>query len=72
MDLTQKRLPAILIIVLVGILIFQYTANTSNTKKLIDFETCEIYLQDNQINSKKYLNEYDSKCLDLKNFNTSP
>ena len=36
---------------------------------LIDPETCEIYIKDTQINGKQYLNEFDSKCLDMKNIN---
>jgi hypothetical protein len=36
---------------------------------LIDPETCEIYIKDLQINGKQYLNEFDSKCLDMKNLN---
>jgi len=66
MDLTQKRLPLILIIILVGILIFQYT-NAQNNSKLIDSETCELYIKDNRIGGKKYLNEFDPKCLELRN-----
>jgi hypothetical protein len=66
-DLSQKRLPIILIIVLVAILIFQYVSNVPNSSKLIDSETCELYVKDNQINGKKYLDEYDSKCLEMKN-----
>lgn len=67
MDITQKRIPIILIIILVCVLIFQYVTNISNTTTLIDSETCELYIKDNQINSKKYLGEYDSRCLDIKN-----
>ena len=65
-DLTQKKLPIMLIIVLIGILIFQYTSEP-NVSKLIDSDTCELYIEDNQINGKKYLGEYDSKCLEAKN-----
>jgi hypothetical protein len=35
----------------------------------IDFETCELYIANPQFNGRKYLDEYDSKCLDLKNLN---
>ena len=69
MDLTQKRLPLILIIILVGILIFQYT-NAQNNSKLIDSETCELYIKDNRIGGKQYLNEFDPKCLEFKNIST--
>jgi uncharacterized membrane protein YukC len=65
-DLSQKRLPAVLIIILVAILIFQYVTNEPNAKRLIDSETCELYIKYNQINGKKYLDEYDPKCLEAK------
>ena len=55
-------------IVLVVILVFQVT-NNDNNKPKIDFETCEIYVEDSQIGGKKYLNEFNSKCLELKNLN---
>jgi len=67
-DLSSKKLPIILIIVLLGILALQYFSNDSGGK-LVDPETCEIYIKDPQINSKQYLNEYDSKCLNFKNLN---
>ena len=66
MDISSKKLPIILIIVLLGILALQYFSNDSSGGKLIDPETCEIYIKDPQINSKKYLNEYDTKCLEFK------
>jgi hypothetical protein len=66
-DIYQKRVPIILIIVLVGILIVQYLTNQHNTT-LIDPQTCELYLKDAQIGGTKYLNEFDSKCLTIKNF----
>ena len=69
MDLSSKKLPIILIIVLLGVLAVQYLSNESNGK-FIDPETCEIYIKDSQINGKKYLGEYDEKCLDFKNLNT--
>lgn len=70
MDIYQKRVPIILIIVLVGILVLQFVMNNPNSTMLIDPTTCEIYIKDLQINGKQYLNEFDSKCLDLKNLNT--
>lgn len=70
MDITQKRIPIILIIILVGVLIFQYITNIENASKLIDSETCELYIKDKQINIKKYLNEFDPKCLEMKNLNS--
>lgn len=66
MDISSKKLPIILIIVLLGILALQYFSNDSSGGKLIDSETCEIYIKDPQINSKKYLAEYDTKCLEFK------
>ena len=68
-DISQKRLPIILILVLVGILVLQFVTNNQNSSMLIDPETCEIYIKDAQINAKQYLNEFDSKCLDMKNIN---
>ncbi len=70
MDIYQKRVPIILIIVLVGILVLQFVMNNPNSTMLIDPATCEIYIKDLQINGKQYLNEFDPKCLDLKNLNT--
>ncbi len=43
--------------------------NNDNSNPKIDFETCEIYVEDSQFGGKKYLDEYDSKCLELKNLN---
>ena len=68
-DIYQKRLPIILIIVLVGILVLQFVTNNQNSSMLIDPATCEIYIKDSQIGGKQYLNEFDSKCLDLKKLN---
>lgn len=56
------------IIILVCILALQVLTN-NNSNQLIDSETCELYVTDHKINAKKYLNEFDSKCLDLKNLN---
>ncbi len=69
MDLSSKKLPIILIIVLIGILIVQVMNNDSNNSKLIDPETCELYIKDLQINPRQYLGEYDQKCVDFKNLN---
>jgi uncharacterized protein YxeA len=68
MDIYGRKLPVIIIIILVGILILQFM-NNDNNSPLIDSETCEIYIEDSQFGGKKYLNEYDSKCLDFKNLN---
>ncbi len=71
MDIYSTRVPVILIIVLVGILILQYVTNDQNSSILIDYQTCELYIQELQINTKQFLNEYDSKCLEMKKI-TSP
>tara|TARA_B110001454_G_C12670605_1_gene413589 strand:- start:1029 stop:1238 length:210 start_codon:yes stop_codon:yes gene_type:complete len=68
MDISSTKLPIILIFVLVGVLVLQFISNTDDSP-MIDSETCEIYIQDSQINTKKYLNEFDQKCLDFKNLN---
>jgi hypothetical protein len=54
--------------VVVGILLLQFVTSDKNAT-MIDSETCELYIQDSQINAKKYLNEFNSKCLDFKNLN---
>ncbi len=51
---------------LLGVLALQFFINDSSGGKLIDPETCEIYIKDPRINSKQYLDEYDSKCLEFK------
>ena len=66
MDISSKRLPIILIIVLLGVMTLQFVINDSSGGKLIDTETCEIYIKDPRINIKQYFDEYDSKCLELK------
>ena len=68
MDISSKTFPAILIIVLVGILILQFMTN-DNSKPIIDPETCELYIIDSQINTRTYLVEFNTKCLDFKNLN---
>ena len=66
MDIYSTRVPVILIIVLVGILILQYVTNDKNSSILIDYQTCELYIQELQIGTKQFLNEFDSKCLEMK------
>lgn len=68
MDISSRTFPLILIFVLVGILLLQFVTSDKNAP-MIDSETCELYVQDSQINAKKYLNEFNSKCLDFKNLN---
>ena len=55
-------------IVLVVILVLQVMSKDNGNPK-IDFETCELYIEDSQFGGKKYLDEFDSKCLELKNLN---
>ena len=69
MDISSSKLPAILILVLIGVLVLQFVSNTDDNSPMIDSETCELYIQDSQINTKKYLNEFDPKCIDFKNLN---
>jgi len=68
MDIYGRKLPIIIIIILVGILVLQFM-NNDNNSPLIDSKTCELFIEDSQFGGKKYLNEYDSKCLDFKNLN---
>jgi hypothetical protein len=68
MDISSKKLPAILIIVLIGVLLLQFMTNDTS-KPLIDPKTCELYIVDSQINTKTYLDEFNTKCLDFKNLN---
>ena len=69
MDLASKKLPIILIIALLGILAMQWYANDSKEQKLVDPQTCEIYIKDPNPNTKTYTDEFDKKCLDFKNLN---
>jgi hypothetical protein len=68
MELFSSKLPILLILVLIGILLLQFITNDSD-RPMIDSETCELYIQDSQINTKKYLNEFEPKCLEFKNLN---
>ena len=43
--------------------------NNQNDTHKIDSETCEFYIEDSQFGGKKFLNEFDSKCLEFKNLN---
>ena len=69
MDIYSSKFAIIVIIALVSILAMQVLTNSNNTAQLIDSETCELYVMDAQINAKKYLNEFDQKCLDFKSLN---
>ncbi len=68
MDIYSSKFAIIVIIALLGILGLQVMTN-SNDAQLIDAETCELYVMDPNINAKKYLNEFDQKCLDFKSLN---
>jgi len=69
MDIYSGKFAIIVIIALVSILAIQVVSNSNNAQQLIDSETCEIYIMDANINAKKYLSEFDTKCLDFKNLN---
>lgn len=69
MDMHSRKFAIIVIIVLVSILALQVITNNNNPRQLIDSETCELYIMDANINAKKYLNDFDQKCLDFKNLN---
>ena len=69
MNIYSSKFAIIVIIILVGILALQVVTNSNNAQQLIDLETCEIYIMDSA-NTKKYLNEFDTKCLDFKSLNT--
>ena len=66
MDVYSGKFAAIIIIALLCILTLQIVTNSKDTAQQIDSETCELYIQDSNINAKKYLNKYDEKCLDFK------
>ena len=65
----SSKFAIIVIIVLASILSLQVMTNNNNSQQLIDSETCEVYIMDANINAKKYLNEFDQKCVDFKNIN---
>ncbi len=48
--------------------VLQFMSNDKNSPS-IDSETCELYIENPQFNGRKYIDEYDSKCLDFKNLN---
>ena len=69
MDIYSAKFAIMIIIILLAILTFQVISNDKSGNTLIDSETCELYVVDSQINARKYLDEFDSKCLDFKNLN---
>ena len=69
MDIYSAKFAIMIIIILLAVLTFQIISNDKSGNTLIDSETCELYVVDSQINARKYLDEFDSKCLDFKNLN---
>ena len=68
MDIYSSKFALIIMAILIVILVLQVMYNSSDGTK-IDSQTCELYIEDSQFGGKKYLNEYDQKCLDFKNLN---
>lgn len=69
MDIYSRNFAVIVIIALASILALQVMANSNSANQQIDSETCELFILDANINAKKYLSEFDQKCLDFKNLN---
>ncbi len=69
MDIYSRKFAVIVIIALASILALQVMTNSNSSNQQIDSETCELYIMDANINAKKYLSEFDQKCLDFKNLN---
>ena len=59
----------VLIFVLIGVLVLQFISNDNSGSTLIDSQTCELYIEDPAIKAKKYLGEFDEKCLEFKSLN---
>jgi len=55
-------------IILIVIFVIQLMNNQNDNPK-IDSKTCEFYIEDPQFGGKKFLKEFDSKCLEFKNLN---
>jgi hypothetical protein len=68
-DIYSRKFAVIVIIALASILALQVMTNSNSANQQIDSETCELYIVDANINAKKYLSEFDQKCLDFKNLN---
>jgi len=66
MNLYSRRIPLILIDVLVCILVVQYVVNAPEADRLIDPVTCEIYASDLPGGERTYLGEFDPKCLEIR------
>lgn len=69
MDIYSRKFAVIVIIALASILALQVMTNSNSSNQQINSETCELYIMDANINAKKYLSEFDQKCLDFKNLN---
>ena len=65
MDIYSKRLPLILIGILLVILSAQIVSNSS-VDRLIDPSTCEIWVKGPGPAERQYLGEFDQKCMDLR------
>jgi len=68
-DIYSRKFAVIVIIALASILALQVMTNSNSSNQQINSETCELYIMDANINAKKYLSEFDQKCLDFKNLN---
>lgn len=66
MDIASKRLPAIIIVILIGVLLVQLVANNSGVERFVDEQTCEIYAVDSQIGGRQYTDEFDPACMEFK------
>ena len=68
MDIYSSKFALIIMAILIVILVLQVTNNASDGTN-IDSQTCQLYIEDSQFGGKKYLDEFDQKCLDFKNLN---
>ena len=66
MELTSRRLPLMIIAVLLAILIVQFVSVDREDEKFIDPHTCEIYTMDSQASPREYLGTFDPKCMEIK------
>ncbi|RNJ80519.1 MAG: hypothetical protein EB829_00235 [Nitrosopumilus sp. H8] len=64
-DIASKKLPAIIIVILIGVLIVQFAANNPDMERFVDEQTCEIYAVDSRVGGKQYLGEFDPVCMEL-------
>ena len=69
MDISSRKLPLLIIGILIVVLVAQYMFNDTPDRKYVDIETCELWMKDDLTNGRQYLGEYDSKCMDFKNLN---